>query len=237
MNDVITSFAYSDLPAPIAAEVRDATARIKDRLTLQVIETGRDLLEVKSKLQHGQFEHWLAEEFGMTDRSARRFMQAATWAEGKSDMVSVLTPTAVYMLSAKSTPDVVHEQVIERIEKGLPAEPEMVRHLIKEAKFIERQAKNRKGKREARKARENRRGTKEQEEQAADRQRDLELRVVQQEAQEAAKFLRDRLSAEDFSEFRQAIVDYSVYAAFLRVPVDGYAAEIFPSKPPWESKS
>ena len=71
MNDVITSFAYSDLPAPIAAEVRDATTRIKDRLTRQVkdiIETGRDLLEVKSKLPHGQFEHWLAEEFGMTDR-------------------------------------------------------------------------------------------------------------------------------------------------------------------------
>jgi hypothetical protein len=123
MTTVTTPFALSDLPAPIAAEVRDATARIKDRLRRQVediIETGRDLLEVKSKLEHGQFERWLAEEFGMTDRSARRFMQAATWAEGKSDTVSVLTPTTIYMLSAKSTPDVVQEQVVERIEKGFP---------------------------------------------------------------------------------------------------------------------
>ena len=159
MNEIIMPFTYSDLPALVAAEVEAATTRIKDRLTRQVkdiIETGRDLIEVKSKLPHGQFERWLAQEFGMTDRSARRFMQAANWAEGKSDTVSVLTPTTVYLLSAKSTPDIVHEQVVERIAMGLPAESEMARHLIKEAKSIECQAKNRKGRREARDARKRR---------------------------------------------------------------------------------
>jgi len=159
MSEIITPITYSDLQAPVAAEVEAATTRIKDRLIRQVtdiIETGRDLLEVKGKLQHGQFEPWLAHEFNMTDRSARRFMQAATWAEGKSDTVSVLTPTTIYLLSAKSTPDVVQEQVVERIEKGLPAEPEMVRHLISDAKLHEREAKSRRGKREARDARKRR---------------------------------------------------------------------------------
>ncbi len=152
MNEVIVPFAYADLPPPVAAELQAATTRIRDRLTRQVkdiIETGRDLIEVKAKLEHGQFERWLAQEFGMTDRTARRFMQAATWAEGKSDTVSVLTPTAVYLLSAQSTPEGVHEQVVERLEKGLPAEPEYIRHVILEAKLREREAKHRKGKREA----------------------------------------------------------------------------------------
>ena len=110
-TEVITPFTYSDLSASVAVELQAVTARIKDRLTRQVsdiIETGRDLIEVKSKLQHGQFEMWLAQEFNMTDRTARRFMQAATWAEGKSDTVSVLTPTVVYLLSAKNTPEGVH---------------------------------------------------------------------------------------------------------------------------------
>ncbi len=157
--EITIPFTYSDLPASVAAELDVVTTRIKDRLTRQVsdiIETGRDLLDVKSKLDHGQFESWLSNEFNMTDRTARRFMQAATWAEGKTDTVSVLMPTAVYLLSAKSTPDVVQEQVVERIEKGLPAEPEMIRHLIKDAKYREREAKNRKGKREARDARKRR---------------------------------------------------------------------------------
>ena len=153
MNDIITVFTYTDLPAPVAAEVEAATTRIKDRMARTVtgiIETGRDLTEVKDKLEHGQFESWLNTSFNMTDRTARRFMQAATWAEDKTDTVSVLTPTTIYMLSAKSTPDVVHDQVVERIEKGMPTEPERVRHLIKEAKSIEREVKSRKGQREAR---------------------------------------------------------------------------------------
>ncbi len=143
MNAIITPFAYSDLPAPVAAEVRDATTRIKDHLTRQVkdiIETGRDLLEVKTKLQHGQFERWLDSEFGMAVRTAQRFMRASEWAQDKNDIVSHLTPTTVYMLSAKSTPEGVHEQVVERLERGLPAESEYVHHVIQEARIKKGQA-------------------------------------------------------------------------------------------------
>ena len=81
-----TPFTYSDLPTPVAAEVRDATARIKDRPRVRsrvIIETGRDLLEVKAKIPNGQFKCWVAQELGMSDRMARAFMQAVSWA-GKS---------------------------------------------------------------------------------------------------------------------------------------------------------
>ena len=174
MNDIITPFTYSDLPAPVAAEVEAATARIKDRLTRQVkdiIETGCDLLEVKSKLQHGQFESWLDNEFGMAVRTAQRFMRASEWAQDKNDIVSHLTPTTVYMLSAKSTPEGVHEQVVERLEGGLPAEPEYVRHVVLEAKLREREAKHRKGKREARDAQKRRESQPEEIKNRRERQR------------------------------------------------------------------
>ena len=90
MSEIITPFTYTDLPAPVAAEVDAATVRIKDRLTRQVkdiIETGRDLQEVKSKLEHGQFEAWLNGEFGMAVRTAQRFMRASEWVRGKNDIV------------------------------------------------------------------------------------------------------------------------------------------------------
>ena len=54
MSEIIIPFTYSDLPAPVAAEVQAVTAWIKDRLTRQVadiIETGRDLIEVKAKVE------------------------------------------------------------------------------------------------------------------------------------------------------------------------------------------
>ncbi len=142
MNE-ITPFNYSDLSATEAAELEAVTARIKDRLTRQVsdiIETGRDLIEVKSKLQHGQFEAWLNLSFNMTMRTAQKYMRAAEWMADKSELGSYLTPTTVYMLSAKSTPEGVHEQVVERLEKGLPAEPEYVRHVVQEARIKKGQA-------------------------------------------------------------------------------------------------
>ncbi len=151
MNEKIIPFAYSDLPAPVVAEIEAVTARIKDRLTRQVadiIETGRDLIEVKYKLEHGKFAGWLDNEFGMAVRTAQRFMRASEWAQDKNDIVSYLTPTTIYMISAKSAPEGVHEKVVERLEKGLYAEPGYIRHVIQEAKIREREAKNRKGKRE-----------------------------------------------------------------------------------------
>ena len=72
--NIITPFSYEGLSATEAAELQAVTARIKDRLTRQVkdiIATGHDLIEVKSKLPHGQFGRWLAQEFGMTDRYMR----------------------------------------------------------------------------------------------------------------------------------------------------------------------
>ena len=77
MSDIIAAFTYSDLLAPVAAEVEAATARIKDRMVrtvTDIIETGHDLQDVKSKLQHGQFESWLNTAFNMTHQYGESFL-------------------------------------------------------------------------------------------------------------------------------------------------------------------
>ncbi len=48
MNEIITPFAYPDLPAPVAAELEAAAARIQSRLTRQV----RDILEARRSETH-----------------------------------------------------------------------------------------------------------------------------------------------------------------------------------------
>jgi hypothetical protein len=103
------------------AEVRDATVRIKLRMSrtaADIIEIGRDLILVKDKLEHGQFLRWIEAEFGMHEQSARRFMHVAQRFGGKSNTVLDLQPSVLYALAAPSTPDEVVEEVGERVANG-----------------------------------------------------------------------------------------------------------------------
>ncbi len=142
MNEIITPFTCSDLPAPVAADVEAATTRIKDRLIRQVtdiIETGRDLLEVKGKLEHGQFEPWLNTSFNMTTRTAQKYMRAAEWMAGKSELSSFLTPNTIYLLSAPTTPESAQRRVLDDLEAGKPVNHREVREVVEEVKHRERE--------------------------------------------------------------------------------------------------
>ena len=218
MNE-ITLFAYTALAASVAAEVQAAAMRIKVRMARTVediIETGRDLLDVKSKLEHGQFESWLDLSFNMTIRTAQRFMRAAEWAEGKNDIVSHLTSTTVYMLSAKSTPEAVHEQVVERLEGGLPAEPEYVRHVILDAKIREREAKKKKGKREARAAQKRRETRREREYRKREEERLRREAAAITVARHVANILVAKLSGDETNKVCKALDSLDVTKTMLR---------------------
>ena len=245
MNEIITPFAYSDLSVTEAAELQAVTARIKDRLVRQVsdiIETGRDLLDVKSKLQHGQFESWLNLSFNMTMRTSQKYMRAAEWIADKSELNSHLTPNTIYLLSAPSTPEGVHEQVVERIEKGLPADPEYVRHVVLDAKIREREAKKSKEKRETRTEREQRKARLER----VRREREDELQRIRTAAmgiaREVADILINKLSDEEIDKFEEALIDLDVTFMILREAIidarqsHNDNSTVLPPKS-WESKS
>ena len=44
------------------------------RAVADIVETGRDLAQVKSALDHGEFGEWIDREFGMTMRTAQRYI-------------------------------------------------------------------------------------------------------------------------------------------------------------------
>lgn len=145
MNDMSpikpVAFDYSALSDEIASEARSVAERIRARHQSQIaaiIETGRDLASIKESLGHGHFGPWLEAEFGWSARTAQRYMQTLLL-DGKSDTVSYLPPTALFAITAASTPAPVRLAIIERSEAGEKVDPIEVRDLVKEAKARERE--------------------------------------------------------------------------------------------------
>lgn len=111
-------FSYADLP-PDAARVASAAAdAIRNVQTAAIREVGEHLLQAKAALPHGSFTAWAEVELGINPRSARRYMQAATWLEGKTATVSVLPPAVLYALSAPSAPAEVVQAVVDAATAG-----------------------------------------------------------------------------------------------------------------------
>ncbi len=113
----------------IAKRIR---ARIR-RTAEDIIAVGQDLITVKAQLGHGRFLEWIDREFGMTDRTARKYMQVTAWAEGKSESVSDLPVSTLYLLAAPSAPPEVADDVIAQAESGETVKAADVKRQIEEA--------------------------------------------------------------------------------------------------------
>lgn len=122
MSAVIEAgFDYSDIDEVKRNDVRKAAERIKVRMerTVQdIIEIGIDLNNVKASLGHGHFLRWIEAEFGMSDMTAKRFMQVAKVYGDKSNTMFDLQTTVLYELAAPSTPQEVRDQVEELVLDG-----------------------------------------------------------------------------------------------------------------------
>lgn len=114
-------FDYSTVPADKAASARAAAERIRGRMQLaaeSIIEVGRELIQQKKDLGHGNFLAWIDAEFGMSTRTSQNFISVAERFSDKYATVAHLAPTALYALAAPSTPEPVREQVLERAASG-----------------------------------------------------------------------------------------------------------------------
>ena len=98
----------------------DAIRTLGKRAAHDIIEIGKLLTECKAKLGHGQWLPWLKRELGWSERAAQRFMEVHDFARTKSANLADLTidVSALYLLAAKSTPDTVRTEMLERAEKG-----------------------------------------------------------------------------------------------------------------------
>lgn len=111
----------SDTRAFVQEKAHAIHARLK-RTAEDIIAIGLDLIEVKERLQHGQFLPWIDAEFAMSERTARDFMNIARRFDGKSAPGADLGMRILRELAAPSTPDIVIEMVeTGQISATLPA--------------------------------------------------------------------------------------------------------------------
>jgi Protein of unknown function (DUF3102) len=138
LNDLsLTPFNYAELPAEVRAPVGASADRIRNlmkRTVDDIISCGHELETIKKLLPHGAFGQWLSAEFGMSERSAERYMRAARWAKGKSDTLTILEPAALYLLSAPSTPEPVQEIVARKAAAGERLAAKTIREMVRDAK-------------------------------------------------------------------------------------------------------
>lgn len=109
-------FDYGTLAVEQAEDARAAAERIKARTSAAILDTGRDLIEIKGLLDHGQFERWLRAEFGMTPRTGQNYMRAALLVADKSETVSYLPAATVYEIAR--APARVQDHVLNRLASG-----------------------------------------------------------------------------------------------------------------------
>lgn len=131
-REVAAAFDYSVLPPAVADKARRLATQIRSNHELQVLavlEIGRDLAGIKDELGHGHFGPWLKAEFNMTDRTARRYMQAAEEFGDKSDTVSVLTLGELHQLAA--APDAVKQIIVQKLEAGERPDEFEIRDMVK----------------------------------------------------------------------------------------------------------
>jgi hypothetical protein len=131
----ITGFDYEELAAADAVHLRERARRIRGLITkstADLIDIGRDLSAIKARLDHGQFTGWIEREIGIGIRTAQGYMAISKLAEGKNEIISLLPPSTVRMLAARSAPPEVVEQVIARAGTGDIVPDTVVKDLISE---------------------------------------------------------------------------------------------------------
>jgi len=111
---------------------------IKSRTAQTIIENGRDLLEAKGRVGHGNFCNWVAGCFPWTIKTADRMIQVVE--NIKLDNLSNfenMQSSVLYMLAAPSTPESARSEAIEKAESGESLSVKQAKALINAHKRIE----------------------------------------------------------------------------------------------------
>ena len=148
---VNTTYDYTALSTEAAELARRTAQKFRQhwqRTSKEIIDVGADLIRVKGALGHGRFGEWLDAEFGSNARTAQRYLRTAEVFGEKSDTVSLLPPTSLYLLSARSTPDTIVGEVVDRLEHGEHVDADDVKARIAAARQEAREEKRKQHKRQ-----------------------------------------------------------------------------------------
>ena len=131
------TYDYSKIAKKDREVVRRSALAIKPRLKRaaeDIFVIGQELKVVKGRLPHGEYTEWLDMEFGLSERMAQRFVNVCDKLGAKSDIMSVLPPTTLYLLAAPSTPDAAVREVEKQLDAGERLSVAYVQRVITDAK-------------------------------------------------------------------------------------------------------
>lgn len=116
----------------VAADTIHATLR---KTLMGLIVIGEQLKAVRAALPHGTWLPWLSAEFGMSERTARNYIQLAdAFPSLKSAIIADLPPTGMMRLAA--APPEIRDAIVKRLESGEMLTGKEIDQAIKEAKVV-----------------------------------------------------------------------------------------------------
>lgn len=130
-------YDYSTVAEAYREAVRRSALVIKPRLKRaaeDIFVIGKELNAAKVLLPHGEYTKWLDVEFGLSDRMAQRFVNVYERLGFKSDKLSDLPPSTLYLLAAPSTPDEAIKAVEQQLDAGERISVAYVQGVITNAK-------------------------------------------------------------------------------------------------------
>jgi hypothetical protein len=119
------------------AEKATAIRTLTTKVGSDLIEIGKHLTEAKARAGHGRFGMWLKKEFAWSESTAQRFMRVYKVMSTKIVTVTDLPDIearSLYLITAKSTPEVARKEVIERTTNGETLSHGKVRGIVAKAK-------------------------------------------------------------------------------------------------------
>lgn len=142
MSEVATqNFNYDLVPQENRNLVMTKTIETKVlvRQTAQgIIEIGKNLIEIKKNVGHGNWLPWLESEMAWSQSNANRFIQAAERFGNYPDRGNLnYSPRVIFALAEKSTPDEVIGSASEAQETGEKITEKWVKENKKQAQEIE----------------------------------------------------------------------------------------------------
>jgi DNA repair exonuclease SbcCD ATPase subunit len=130
-------FDYSLIDENDRDFLRGKEAAIKQRAAQAIVESGRDLLEAKARVGHGQFLEWLKGCFPWSKSTAYRMMEVAENLKfptvGNLENIQI---KALYLLAQPSTPESAREEVMSRTEAGETLSHAQVKELVEARKTV-----------------------------------------------------------------------------------------------------
>lgn len=126
---------HRDVVIEAAIDIHGHASKARD----SIIAIGERLLQVKNLLSHGQFQDWVEKEFSIERRMAQNYMSVAIRFGNnkrfgnKSEIISLFSPTAMYLLAAPSTPiEAVEAAIAESEEIGQRLKVKRIKEIVAE---------------------------------------------------------------------------------------------------------